>query len=202
MHESDATTFATTAQLFSHLARHSQPLPDVSGVTVLYGTVPPDHAKVADYDINLTAPPSNNGVPEDASLGFLPVAIAVKDHFQEPGASRLQQPDRETRPLQFFSGGRIIGVTFPPQWDGKWCSGWHDGTFGAFPAKVVKLELPRRKGMPAPEKMESRRSGLARWKFKPKAGGNGGWLDFDKGDSITNLNCGLASGFYVVLTVC
>lgn len=189
IHESDATLFATPAQLFAHLARHPQPLPEVTGMMVLYGSVPSDHPRASNYDINLTRPTISNRIPEDASLGYLPVAVAAKDHFQEAGTSKLPQPDRDTKVLQFFAGGRIVGVEFPQKWNGKWGSGWHDGEFGAFPAKVINLEAPRRKGMRPLSTMDSRRSGVARWKFKPKSGSSVSWLELDKGDLITNLNC-------------
>lgn len=40
VHEDDATVFASSDQLFRHLSRHPQPLPEVPGLTVYYGAIP------------------------------------------------------------------------------------------------------------------------------------------------------------------
>ena len=191
LHESDATIFATPNQLFRHLARHPQPLPEVRGVTVLYGAVPSHHLRARDYDINLTEPPSSPDLPDEEHLAYLPIAKAAKDHVQIPNQPKLSQPDRGTEMLQFMTDARIVGVEFPERWGGKWCSGWHDGVFGAFPAKAVQLEAPRRKGLPPADSMESRRSGVTKWKWEPRGSSSSSWLSFDKGDKISNISCKL-----------
>jgi hypothetical protein len=38
--EDDATVFASSDQLFRHLSRHPQPLPEVPGLTIIYGAIP------------------------------------------------------------------------------------------------------------------------------------------------------------------
>lgn len=182
--ESDATVFASTGQLFEHLARHPHPLPDVPGVVVLYGEAAPDQV---DYDVNFTSEPLANAA-EDPSIAYLPVAIATKDHLYEQ-VSKMALPDQETLPLLFFSGARIVGVEFPQKWDAKWCTGWHDGAFGAFPAKSMQLEPPTRTDMRPAKLMESKRSGVVKWKFQPKTGAKAGWLELKKGETLSNLSC-------------
>ncbi|CRK33745.1 hypothetical protein BN1708_006120 [Verticillium longisporum] len=136
-YEGDATVFQSAALLLRHLARHPQPLPDVPGLTVLYGTI---------------------------------------------------------------TGARIIGVEFPERWGGKWCLGWHDGIFGAFQARWVQLEAPRRGKLAGQAPPRTQRSGIARWKWDVKAGTGPGWLGFDKGETITNLDWDDPDAWYWVGT--
>ncbi|KXH58786.1 hypothetical protein CSAL01_11450 [Colletotrichum salicis] len=52
VYEGDATVFQSADQLLQHLSRHPQPLPEVPGVTVLYGQVDKDHHQIEDYDVH------------------------------------------------------------------------------------------------------------------------------------------------------
>ena len=196
--EGDATVFATSDELFRHLARHPQPLPEVPDVTVLYGKDfgPDDTARLNDFDVHFIEPPITGpeagSVPPTADLARLPVATATKMHVQRYGEKKLSRPaglGADKNLLEFFAGACIIGVEFPTGWDGKWATGWHDGRWGAFPAKSVELEQPRRSAMPP---LMTHATGgaavsvVARWKWEPKTADKG-WLVFDKGDTITNV---------------
>lgn len=194
--EGDATVFSSALYLLRHVARHPQPLPEVPGLTVLYGAVAADDSAAADFDIHLPSAPLTPGYALEgdaaAAAAMMPVALAVKDHVQLPGERPLDKPDRTsaTPLLPFFAGGRIVGVEFPEQWGGKWCTGWHDGDFGAFPVRNVQLEAPRRGRMGAHQEAPvSRRACVTKWKFDVRSGAGTGWLPFDRGETITNLEC-------------
>ncbi|KZL77971.1 SH3 domain-containing protein [Colletotrichum tofieldiae] len=132
-HEGDATVFQSADQLLKHLACHPQPLPEVPGVTVLYGQMEKDHYQIEDYDIHFPSPPAPSPFPEIDTSQF-PVATALKSHVQRWGEN-LVGPDGNPDVLKFFIGAKIVGVEFPEKWGGKWCMGWHDGVRGPFPAK-------------------------------------------------------------------
>ncbi|EEY23519.1 conserved hypothetical protein [Verticillium alfalfae VaMs.102] len=197
-YEGDATVFPSAALLLRHLARHPQPLPDVPGLTVLYGTItgePNEH----DFDIHFPNPAAPPGGPPDGGAS-LPSAVATRDHVQMPDEKPLARPEPGTEVLQFFAGARIIGVEFPERWGGKWCLGWHDGMFGAFQARWVQLEAPRRGKLAGQAPPRTQRSGVARWKWDVKAGNGPGWLGFDKGETITNLDWDDPDAWYWVGT--
>ncbi|KAG7143062.1 hypothetical protein HYQ45_000686 [Verticillium longisporum] len=197
-YEGDATVFQSAALLLRHLARHPQPLPDVPGLTVLYGTItgePNEH----DFDIHFPNPAAPPGGPPDGGAS-LPSAVATRDHVQMPDEKPLARPEPGTDVLQFFAGARIIGVEFPERWGGKWCLGWHDGIFGAFQARWVQLEAPRRGKLAGQAPPRTQRSGVARWKWDVKAGTGPGWLGFDKGETITNLDWDDPDAWYWVGT--
>ncbi|KZL85968.1 sh3 domain-containing protein [Colletotrichum incanum] len=130
----DATVFQSADQLLKHLARHPQPLPEVPGVTVLYGQIKKDHDQIEDYDIYFPSPPARSPFQETDNFSQYPVATALKSHVQRWGES-LAGPDGSSDVLKFFVGAKIVGVEFPEKWGGKWCIGWHDGVRGPFPAK-------------------------------------------------------------------
>lgn len=169
--EGDATVFRSSDDLLRHLARHPQPLPDVSGVTVLYGKkVLASDPRVHDFDVWLTEEPvvsppqpplllptctttttttSTRG--GDHHLALLPVATAGRSHVQRYAEKKLPKPDgKAVELLQFFVGARIVGVEFPAAWAGKWATGWADGEWGCFPAKSVALEKPKPGRLDAP----------------------------------------------------
>ena len=209
MREGDATVFATSDALFRHLARHPQPLPAVPDVTVLYGRDCPT-ARRDDFDVHFLEPPAAGSEPDSNSNNNanLPVATATKMHLQRYGEKKLPRPEglgdrREL--LQFFAGATVVGVAFPAAWAGKWATGWHDGRWGAFPAKCVELERPRRRSEMPPLSLQQQtsassgggggigavtvtRSVVARWKWEPgKDAVEKGWLVFDKGETITQV---------------
>lgn len=194
--EGDATVFRGADELLRHVASHPQPLPDVPGLTVLYGKeVLATDPRVNDFDVWLTEPPQHGGVPPEleAEMARLPVATAVKGHVQRYGEKKLPKPDGKSSDslLQFFEGSRIIGVEFPGKYAGKWCTGWHDGIWGYFPAKNVELEKPMPGRIDAPPLLHGiGGSGVvvvAKWKWDPGAAAKDGWLGFDKGEKLTNV---------------
>lgn len=208
--EGDATVFRSSDDLLRHLARHPQPLPEVSGVTVLYGKeVLASDPRVHDFDVWLTeepAPPPSmpptiigGGGGDFLALQLLPVATAGRSHVQRYAEKKLPKPDgkRDAELLQFFVGARIVGVEFPAAWAGKWATGWADGEWGFFPAKSVELEKPKPGRLDAPPmQFQGGASAVsvsvvARWKFDPTASirdaVDKGWVGFDKGERITNV---------------
>lgn len=203
VHEGDATVFKSSDDLFRHLARHSQPLPEVAGVTVLHGKeILTTDPRVSDFDLWLTDDPSPPppDMPGADVLARLPVATAGRSHVQRYAEKKLPRPDGKSGDslLQFFVGARIIGVEFPRSLGGKWCAGWHDGEWGYFPAKAVELEKPKQGRLDAPPLQfqgtgtsGSAVSVVARWKWDPAASirdaADKGWMGFDRGERITNV---------------
>ena len=187
--EGDATVFNSTDDLLAHLAQHPQPLPRVPGVTVLYGEISKANPKIEDFDIHLLNYPIPSPVPAD--VGKYAVATALKDHIHR--GKDLPRPlayDGEL--LEFYSGARVVGLTFPELWEGKWCIGWHNGQSGVFATKLIEIDLPRQSEIP----MDST-SGMSvktKWAWKPKTKTNGNepspmWLEFEKGETISNVQC-------------
>lgn len=92
--------------------------------------------------------------------------------------------------LELAQGAKITGISFPAQYLGEWCFGWHDGNYASVPVDLVRLEPP-----PSKEICYDRSSNVrakARWKFVQRdkeKDKNGEWLKFDKGDTITNIAC-------------
>lgn len=201
--EGDATVFRSSDDLLRHLARHPQPLPEVSGVTVLYGKeVLASDPRVHDFDLWLTEEPAglpSSAAPSVGDMAMLPVATAGRSHVQRYAEKKLPKPDgkRDAELLQFFVGARIVGVEFPAAWAGKWATGWADGEWGFFPAKSVELEKPKPGRLDAPPmQFQGAASAVsvsvvARWKFDPSASIRDavekGWVGFDKGERITNV---------------
>lgn len=194
--EGDATAFKSSDDLFRHLASHPQPLPDVAGLTVLYGKeVLATDPRVNDFDLWLTEPPQPGGVPPEvaADVARLPVATAVRGHVQRYAEKKLAKPDGKGSDclLQFFEGSRIIGVEYPGKYAGKWCTGWHDGTWGYFPSKSVELAKPKPGRLDAPPLLHGMGGNavvvVAKWKWDPGASAKEGWLAFDKGEKLTNV---------------
>ncbi|KAJ9155683.1 SH3 domain-containing protein [Pleurostoma richardsiae] len=213
--EGDATVFRCSDHLFRHLARHPQPLPSVPGLTVFYSS---SHSRSSgpaatttksyDFDLHFTAPPipRTAAAAVAAEIARLPVATATKNHVQRYGEKKLPRAVElgTIDLLQFFSGARIMGVEFLSKLGGKWCTGWHDGEWGAFPARLAEVERPRRGEAPpvrlagmtspvsggpgGPGGGESPVSVVARWKWEVRdADGKKGWLAFDRGDRISNV---------------
>lgn len=199
VYEGDATVFRSSNDLFRHLARHPQPLPEVPGVKVLYGQdILTTDPSVNDFDLWLgEVPKPLPEVPLAIDLTKLPVATAVKNHVQRYMEKKLTRPEgkRADQLLQFFLGARIIGVEFPAAFGGKWCTGFHDGEWGYFPSKLVELEKPRPGRLDAPPLQFQGGAGGSNVKvvtrFKWDGGTAGasekGWLSFDRGEKITNV---------------
>lgn len=187
VHEGDATVFLTADQLLKHLARHPQPLPEVPGVTVLYGKLDGGHRQIEDYDVHFPSPPAPSPFPDAASLLQMPLAIALKSHVQRWGEV-LADPDGGADVLKFLTGARIVGVEFPERWGGKWCTGLHDdGVRRPFPAKYIEIEGPRQSEISL--QATSPVSVTTRWKWDPPDSARTGWLTFGKGETIKNVGC-------------
>ncbi|KAK3364527.1 hypothetical protein B0T25DRAFT_514194 [Lasiosphaeria hispida] len=183
--ESDATVFLTPNDLLRHLAGHTQPLPDVPGVSVRYGP-PPADSEPHDYDLHLAEPPAPALVPD--SVAKLAMATASRDHYRRPGRGKLERPAKYSGDmLEFCKGACIVGVVFPEKWEGKWCLGRHDGLFGAFPAKTVEIREPQDAEIPAGS--DSGMSVVTRWKWPPSNTAGAPWLAFGKGEVISNVQC-------------
>ncbi|KAI1415520.1 hypothetical protein F5Y13DRAFT_156210 [Hypoxylon sp. FL1857] len=180
----DATVFTTQEQLFKHLARHPQPLPEIPGVVVLYGDVPKDDPNAENYDLHFLNPPVASILPDSASLAKFPSAVAVKSHIKRYGRDVSDPDGNSEQVLKFLEGARIVGVEFPEKWKGKWCTGWHDGQWGSFPAKHITLEPPAH-----PPGTGTSTDGMfvtTRWKWEVKDTSSG-WLSFSNDETLSNV---------------
>jgi len=185
MDKSDATVFFNQKSLFEHLARHPRPLPEVPGFTVIEAERVPEKHK-NDYDIHFRQPPNSHPVIDRATeIARLPSGIAKEQARRMYGMRLLY--DRSPA-LELAQGAKITGISFPAQYLGEWCFGWHDGNYASVPVDLVRLEPP-----PSKEICYDRSSNVrakARWKFVQRdkeKDKNGEWLKFDKGDTITNI---------------
>ncbi|KAI1375733.1 hypothetical protein F4677DRAFT_115134 [Hypoxylon crocopeplum] len=181
----DATVFATQDQLFKHLSRHPQPLPEIPGVVILYGQVPKDDPDAEDYDLHFQNPPVASLLPDAKYLAKLPSARAVKSHVKRYGRDLTDPDGNSEQVLKFLEGGRIVGVEFPEKWKGKWCTGWHDGLWGAFPTKLVVLEPPAQR--PGADISVDGMFVTTRWKWDMKDTATG-WLSFDKDETLSHVS--------------
>ncbi|KAE8441922.1 hypothetical protein EG329_004180 [Mollisiaceae sp. DMI_Dod_QoI] len=185
--EHDATVFFSVGQLFRHLATHPRPLPNVAGITTLYNLQGPT---VVDFDIHFpTNEPSLHvfNIREiSQKVATRPTATAIVTHHPKHNHSGSRDPAGDLA-MHFAVGAKILGVTFPPQFGGTWCMGYHDGARGAFPASTVTLDLPAREDLVMNQ--ASPLVATAKWDFKPKDAKDTtrGWLKFNKGDLITNI---------------
>ncbi|KAK6853431.1 hypothetical protein PG995_010243 [Apiospora arundinis] len=182
LEESDSTVFFNQKQLFAHMSRHPRPLPAVTGFTVIEGEEIPPHLK-DNFDLLFPNPPTTSVMPAIApEVGRLPTAVATETRKMTHGI--LRSPPDRAPVLEYAVGARIVGVEFPPRYEGKWAIGWHDGVRGVFESDTVKLEPPPRSEV----RMQgtSNMQAVARWKFR-QTGGEGNWLKFNKGDVIENI---------------
>lgn len=186
--EGDATAF-NSQQLFRHLSHHPQPLPEVPGVTILYGELEEDDPNAGDFDLHLPDPPhASLMTPESSLLARRPTAVAVKGHIQKEGDRPLTDPAGGRDVLQFLAGANIVGVEFPEVWGGRWCLGWHDGVRGAFPSKLVALDPPPKGEIRLPGTNYDGVMVTTRWKWVPPSP-DAGWLAFDKNTTLMNVSC-------------
>lgn len=182
--EHDATVFLSVSKLFAHLAKHAQPLPNIAGLTILYGFQPPE---LLDFDIHFTTPEQR--FPQFSMMEIAPKASsrpsATASITHHPKNTRSGYRDPEGNPtLHFAAGARIVGITFPERFHGQWCIGYHDGERGSFPANTVTLEMPIREDVLM--NAQSNLVAFAKWEFKPpKDAKEGGWLRFSKGERIS-----------------
>lgn len=181
-----------------HISRHPLPLPSVPGVAVLYESDPNSSGR-QDYDIFFPSsfqPVPYTGLPasEADRISSLPAAIAIKDNIRRRDERPQARPDSSSEVLQFLSGARIMGVEYPEKWEGKWCQGWHEGSFGVFSSKIINPEMPHLINTATLPK--TLRTGLTRWKFEAKSRKDSGWLTFGKGETIYNLACKCIVSFH------
>ncbi|CZT01997.1 uncharacterized protein RCO7_05480 [Rhynchosporium graminicola] len=180
--EHDATVFFSVGQLFRHLAKHPRPLPNIPGIITLYGFQSPE---VVDFDLNFTSPHPTTSVYSmrviASKVASRPSGQATSTHRPKPGRSNLHDPEGNPV-LKFANGARIVGITFPVRFSGKWCMGYHDGQRGAFPASEIMLDVPAKEDILM--NPQSSLIAIARWDFKPKDTRDGGWLRLSRGDKI------------------
>ncbi|KAF7960422.1 hypothetical protein EAE96_000104 [Botrytis aclada] len=182
--EHDATVFFSVTSLFRHLARHPRPLPQVAGITTVYGIQPPS---VLDFDIQFTihepkfSPYCMSEIT--SKVASRPTAHSITTHHPKPVAKTFRDPDGQ-QSMHFADGAKIVGITFPDRFGGTWCIGYHDGERGSFPANTVSFISPPRDEV----KMNPQSSlqAVAKWDWKPKDKEEG-WLKFSKGERIYNV---------------
>lgn len=183
--EHDATVFFSVTKLFQHLAKHSQPLPNIAGISIMYGFQPPH---LLDFDIHFTSPEPKfqqfNMMEIAPKLSSRPAAHAMATHHPKNNRSGFRDPEGNPT-LHFAAGARIVGITFPDRFHGQWCMGYHDGDRGSFPASTIMLEMPVREDFLM--NPQSNLVAFAKWDFKPKDAKEGGWLKFSKGDRISSV---------------
>ncbi|PHH85940.1 hypothetical protein CDD83_10973 [Cordyceps sp. RAO-2017] len=180
--ESDATVFFTTKALFSHLARHPRPLPQVPGVCVVEEMDVPRHLR-NNYDIHFPNPPAAHAAHENrADTAGRPTGVALK-HARRARGQR--QPHDGAAALELAQGGSVTGIRWPSKYKGEWMVAWHDGVLAAVPTDVIRLDPPAAADIRICGASNVRAK--ARWKFAPKDRGQGNWLKFDKNESITNI---------------
>ncbi|CAG8955148.1 hypothetical protein HYFRA_00007163 [Hymenoscyphus fraxineus] len=184
--EHDATVFFSVKKLFQHLARHSRPLPDVPGVTTIYGHQDPN---IVDFDIHFTSliPLSSQFSISDiaSKLSNRPAAQSTTTfNPKAPTGKNYRDPDGNVS-LQFAAGARIVGIAYPDRYGGAWATGYHDGDRGSFPADKITLQIPEKDEVLM--NSTSSLNAMAKWDFKPKDAKDGRWLKFSKGDRITMI---------------
>ncbi|CAK7206868.1 hypothetical protein SEUCBS139899_009674 [Sporothrix eucalyptigena] len=184
LEESDATVFFSQGQLFSHLARHPRPLPNVQGITVIDGPEIPEQFK-NNYDLHFAMPPVHSeldGIRRE--LQQLPTAMAVETFRKAHGA--LRRPPDGAVPIQFPIGSKIVGIEFPAKYRGEWAVGWFDNVRGPFPVEHIRLEPP-----PRNEIRTQGTSGMratARWKWASSSVyRNSDWLRLDRNETVSNI---------------
>lgn len=139
LNESDPTVFFTTRALFSHLARHPRPLPQVPGVIVVDGPeVPADLHN--NYDIHFEHPPVPHPAYENhAGIVGLPRGVA-RDHSRRIYGQKTLW-DRSPA-LELARGARVTGIKWPLKYNGEWVFAWHDGVFASAPTDLIRLDPP------------------------------------------------------------
>ncbi|CAK7270841.1 hypothetical protein SEPCBS119000_004291 [Sporothrix epigloea] len=184
LEESDATVFFSQTQLFSHLARHTRPLPHVPGVTVIDGAeLPPEFRN--NYDIQFTLPPVTSeldGIRRE--IQQLPTATAIET-FRKAGGALRRPPDGSV-PIQFPIGSKIVGIEFPAKFKGDWAVGWFDNVRGPFPTEHIRLNPPPRNEIRT--QGTSALQATARWKWASSSVyRNSDWLRLDRNETVTNV---------------
>ncbi|CAK7269766.1 hypothetical protein SEPCBS57363_003766 [Sporothrix epigloea] len=184
LEESDATVFFSQAQLFSHLARHPRPLPNVPGMTVIDGAEVP-HEFRNNYDIQFALPPVTSeldGIRRE--LQRLPTATAIET-FRKVGGAVRRPPDGSA-PIQFPIGSKIVGIEFPAKFKGDWAVGWFDDVRGPFPTEHIRLNPPPRNEIRT--QGTSTLQATVRWKWaSTSVYRSSDWLRLDRNETVTNI---------------
>ncbi|KAI3402152.1 hypothetical protein diail_81 [Diaporthe ilicicola] len=172
-HYNDATVFFSQKQIFSHLARHTRPLPHVPGLTVVETADIGSHAN--NFDLHFLNPPLKSPLATIMrDLAALPTATAVQTYRSTPTSS-IKRPTDGQEVANFAAGARLLGVVFPDR---------SDHQYAAFPIGTIKLDAPKKSDIRLQGSSNMR--AVARWKFSPREK-SGGWLSFNKGETITNI---------------
>lgn len=178
---SDATVFFNSKALFSHLARHPRPLPEVPGFVVVdQAEVPPELRN--DYDLHFKHPTVEHPVLEhEEEISALPSGFSREPTRRMYGQRLLG--DR-TPALEMVTGGHVTGITWPAKYNGEWAFGWYDAAYASVPTDALKLVAPPERDIKLGGTSNVRAK--ARWKFSHKDKDKD-WLKFDKNEVITNI---------------
>lgn len=157
----------------------------MAGVNALYGQIDPN---ITDFDLHFIkneATPSRYNLTEIAPLvAVRPSANAITTYH--PKNSRTNSKDPDGNPaLHFAAGARILGIAFPENFGGAWCTGYHDGEKGSLPSAAITLDLPSNEDIHM--NPQSSLVAFAKWEFKPRDAKEGGWLKFSRGDKISHI---------------
>lgn len=181
LHASDATVFFSQKSLFAHLARHPRPLPAIPGLLLIEQDEVPDRYE-NDYDLHFKSPVETHPVSAmSEDIRRMPAGVS-KEAARRLYGQRLLY-DRSPV-LELAQGARIVGFSWPLEYCGEWCLGWHDGVYAALPMDIIRLDLPRFSDV----KMggASLVKATARWIFNIK---DSNWLRFEKDEVITDISC-------------
>ncbi|KAH6895620.1 hypothetical protein B0T10DRAFT_455866 [Thelonectria olida] len=182
LHASDATVFTSQKALFSHLARHPRPLPELPGVTIIDAeTVPPQFRN--NYDIHFKNPQEKHPVIEKANeIALLPTGTSREAARRMYGQRLLHD---KTPALDMVQAAKIVGLHWPDKYVGEWAMGWHDGIYASLPMEILRLDQPPE------EEMQmwgtSQIQVTTKWKFNPKDRKGTKWLKFDKEEVLSNI---------------
>ena len=167
----------------THISRHSRPLPQIPGISVVEDVEVPREF-VNNFDLHLPRPTAIHPVRERlAEIGVRPTGV-VKEAVRKMYGQRI--PIDDSAAHEAAVGARLVGITWPAEHAGEWIFCWHDGVFASIPTDVVKIDPPSA----ATIKMggTSQVRAKARWRFATKDKEKD-WLKFDKDEIITNISC-------------
>ncbi|KAG5999651.1 hypothetical protein E4U43_001941 [Claviceps pusilla] len=183
--ECDATVFTTSKALFTHLARHPRPLPQIAGIAVVDGSNMPAHLR-NDYDIQFLKPPEAHPAQLNLSWIWRRATGTAQDQSRKLFSQRL--PYDRSPALDLCHGARVVGIEWPEKYSGEWIFAWHDGIHACAPADIIRLDAPPSEDIRMVSSSLLR--GKARWKFhqKEKDKDHSLWLKFDKNEFISNIS--------------
>lgn len=176
----DATIFFSAAQLMRHISIRHRQIQHVDGIKVSYSYTDQD------FDLSFTSHEATTDPLSSSSIEIasLPTALAIQAHRPKGSGKFYQKDPNGNTTLQFAINAQIAGVTFPRNFNGEWCSGYHDFSRGLFPAEMIQLKPP-----PQDEIIMNAKSSLvaiARWDHSPK-NTSAGWLAFSRREKIIHV---------------